>query len=336
PMYSFTTRERLLPGDLLRLGFEDDPGHRTVRMVKPLPKRGRFVIPPQQGFPPPAPGTEIFLVDRREPELMQRIKALRASLPKTPAEAPASGFQPAMPKPAPPAGRPGHVHVHDDFPRGKRPGTVGLWLTRKALETTPKTRLAEVWWWMPPVLWPGEQERMQRLLREALKRKARTFVLGAPWQTALFPADCGAQFMAGPFCNLANALAVQEMERLGFSGVFASPELPRDEMREFIRTSPLPVGVVLKGLWPLGISRRLAEELAPETPVFSPKGEICFARKKGGSVWIYPDRILDLTPHQAELEQAGASWMVHLHERLPKGLAKNARPSTFNWDLRLL
>jgi putative protease len=335
PQYAFNPREKLLPGDMLRVGFEDDPAHRTVRVTKPVPKRGRYVIPPKKGCPPPAPGMEVFLVDRREPELMQRIKSLRAKLPK-PAETPASDFRPAPPPPALPAGRPVRIHVHDAFPQGKRPGTIGLWLTRKTLDTAPKTRVADTWWWLPPVIWPGEEQRFARLIAQAVKRKAGTFVLGAPWQTALFPEETEARWIAGPFCNAGTPWAAEEMARLGASGVFASVELPRQEMLEFIRRSPLPVGVVVHGLWPLGVSRRLADELSPESPVGSPKGELCFARKKGENVWVYPDRILDLTAHVGELQQAGASWLVHLHESLPKGLAKNARPSSFNWDLRLL
>ncbi|MDK2957269.1 MAG: family peptidase [Desulfovibrionales bacterium] len=336
PVYAFSPKEKLLPGDLLRIGFEDDAAHRTLRVTKSAPKRGRYVIPPEKGLPAPNPGADIFLVDRREPELMRLISSLRSRIPAVPSVSEASSFAPAFRRRTESRERAAVVHIHDSFPRGKREGIVGLILSGKALDTAPRTRAGDVWWWLPPVIWPKDEARTVRLIEEALKRNGRTFVLGSPWQAAMFPDDGSVNLIAGPYCNLSNALAVEEMAELGCSGVFASVELPKEEMLQFIKQSPLPAGVVIHGLWPLGISRRLAEELSPETPVSSPKGELCFARKKGENYWIYPDRILDLTAFQSELRQAGATWLVHLHEPLPKGLAKNARPSTFNWNLRLL
>jgi putative protease len=335
-VYAFSPREKLLPGDLLRIGFEDDAAHRTLRVTKATPKRGRYVIAPQKGLPAPNPGMEIFLVDRREPELMRMVKSLRGQVPASPTVSEASDFKPTFRSASGAKERTANVHIHESFPKGKREGIVGLILSGKALDSVPRTRAEEVWWWLPPIIWPKDEDRTARLIQEALKRNGKTFVLGSPWQAAMLPDDGSVKLIAGPYCNLSNALAVEEMAALGCSGVFASVELPKEEMLQFIKQSPLPTGVVVHGLWPLGISRRLAEELSPETPVSSPKGELCFARRKGENYWIYPDRILDLTAFQSELRQVGATWLVHLHERLPKGLAKNARPSTFNWNLRLL
>ena len=76
----FQPREQLNPGDLIRIGYEDQPGHRTIPIRRRVPKRGRMDIPySRHATGPSLPvGTKIFLVDRREPELSKLIKIGRA------------------------------------------------------------------------------------------------------------------------------------------------------------------------------------------------------------------------------------------------------------------
>ena len=42
--------------------------------------------------------------------------------------------------------------------------------------------------------------------------------------------------------------------------------------------SPIPLGIVTGGFWPLGLTRILAEEVRLEEPVLSPRGEAAWVR----------------------------------------------------------
>ena len=161
-------------------------------------------------------------------------------------------------------------------------------------------------------------------------------VLGAPWQLALIEnARERLDVWAGPFCNLANPAALALLARLGVNGAFVSPELNRDGMLTLARTSSLPLGVVIEGLWPLCVSRILAKEVKPNEPFVSPMGEAAFARRHGQNVWLYPGWPMSLAEQRSELEQAGYTVFATLHEPLPQKARSDRDPSRFNWELTL-
>jgi len=200
----------------------------------------------------------------------------------------------------------------------------------------PRPVTGRIWWWLPPVIWPGEEERYRRLLAEARERGARIFVLGAPWQAGLFENRDDLRLIAGPFCNLASAQTASLYAGLGFESVFVSPELSGEELLSLPRLSPVPLGIVVGGFWPLGITRILAEEVRSEEPILSPRGEVAWVRKHGGNHWIFPGWELDLSGHRRELEQAGYAMFVSFREPWPKFLESAPRTSVFNWDQGLL
>ena len=341
------TRMDLLPGDLIRLGCEDDPWHQTIPLRRRVPKGGRLdLVRPKGGYFPP-PKAPVFLIDRREPELMRILADLEKELAARaePQEKEAASF---MPRTYAPADRPQRVDlaVYRALPRGlgkARGGAeaTGVWLERSALLDVPRPVSARIWWWLPPVIWPGEEERYQRLLAEAQERGASRFVLNAPWQAGLFaPREGlhdGLHLIGGPFCNLASAETAAQFAGLGMEAAFVSPELSGAELLSLPRVSPIPLGIVLGGLWPLGITRILAEEVHLEEPVLSPRGEVAWVRKHGGNHWIFPGWELDLSAHRRELEQAGYALFATLRELWPRFLMdSNPRTSVFNWDQGLL
>lgn len=335
------TRMALLSGDLIRLGCEDDAWHQTIPLRRSVPKGGRLdLVRPQGGhFPPPK--APVFLIDRREPELMRILAGLEKELASRaePLEKEAASFRPRR---FTPVDRPQRVDlaVYRSLPRGAgkgRGGDLGVWLERAALLDVPRPVTARVWWWLPPVIWPGEEERYQRLLAEARERGARTFVLNAPWQAGLFESREGLRLVGGPFCNLASAETAAQFASLGMQAAFVSPELSGEELLSLPRTSPIPLGIVLGGLWPLGITRILAEEVHLEEPILSPRSEVAWVRKHGANHWIFPGWELDLSGHRRELEQAGYALFATLREMWPKFLMdSNPRTSVFNWDQGLL
>jgi putative protease len=341
-------REDLLPGDLLRLGCEDDIWHQTIPLRRRIPKGGRLDLPavplgkagPHRGAAAPSKAP-VFLIDRREPELMQILAGMEKDLairPEPPEKEPSS-FRPKTFTPPQP-GKRIEVHVFRALPRGTARGgktaETGIWLERSALLDVPRPVSGRIWWWLPPVIWPNEEERYRRLLAEARERGARIFVLGSPWQAGLFENREGLRLIAGPFCNLANPQTASLYASLGLESVFVSPELSGEELLSLPRTSPVPLGIVVGGFWPLGITRILAEEVRTEEPILSPRGEAAWVRKYGGNHWIFPGWELDLSAHRRELEQAGYAMYVSFREPWPKFLENAPRTSVFNWDQGLL
>jgi len=338
------TRMDLLPGDLLRLGCEDDAWHQTMPLRRRIPKGGRLDVPRHpSGHLPPAKAP-VFLIDRREPELMRILADLEKELSarKTPSEKEASTVTPTVFEP-PTRHLRLDMGVYRAMPKGAaksagkgRGGDTGVWLERSSLLDVPRPVTSRVWWWLPPVIWPGEEERYRNLLAEARERGAKMFVLNSPWQVGLFENKEGVRLVGGPFCNLASADTAAQYAELGMEAAFVSPELSGEELMSLPRKSPIPLGIVLGGFWPLGITRILAEEVRVEEPILSPRGEVAWVRKFGSNHWIFPGWELDLAAHRRELEQAGYETFATMREYWPKFLDQNTRTSVFNWDQGLL
>ncbi len=332
----------LLPQDYLRVGVEDERWHATLPVTRRTPKAGTLLLRLPKHKTPRA-GTPVFLIDRREPELMQLLRAWQNRLQAMPVrESRAVESAPRLPQPVRPAPRPAVV-VLASLPqgretRGSRQHHMGLWLSPRTAGIS-RTVVPRISWWLPPVIWPEEEEGICRRLQQLCREGARHFVCNAPWQKDLFPADLpgdSLDLVAGPFCNTANAVALGQLARMGFAAAYISPELPREDFLALPRQSPLPLGVVLSGFWPVGISRFGLLGIKPNEPFMSPKGEVFWARSYGGNVWIYPGWPLDLSSRRQELQVAGYSFFARLEEHVPPTLPEARRQSLFNWEGALL
>ena len=104
-------------------------------------------------------------------------------------------------------------------------------------------------------------------------------MLNAPWQLAFFSMPKKLNLWAGPFCNIANPLAIKTLASLGFKGAIVSPELGRKDYVVLPKNSPLPLGIVISGNWPLCVSRIISEKLDAQKPLISPKGEESWGQK---------------------------------------------------------
>ena len=344
----------LLPQDYLRVGVEDERWHATLPVTRRTPKAGTLMLRLPKHKTPKA-GTPVFLIDRREPELMQILREWQARLDRMPTRpSKAVESEPRLPRPVRPAPRPEMV-VRASMPQGRetrgcRSQNTGLWLSPRTAEIS-RTIAPRICWWLPPVIWPEEEEAIRRRLAHLTREGARHFVCNAPWQRDLFPAELLARMndepedpkhsdaldlLAGPFCNVANAAALGVLADMGFKGAYISPELPADDILALPRQSPLPLGMVLGGFWPVGISRFGLLGIKPNEPFMSPKGEVFWARQYGGNVWLYPGWPLDLTAKRQELQQAGYSFFARLEENPPSSLSEMRRQGLFNWDGALL
>ena len=330
-------REELLPGDLLRLGYEDELWHSTSRVGKYVPKGGRLFLKPiikknpEEKIP-------VFLIDRQEKDLEKMVSELEKELPKTPViKSKASVFVVRQPKKSGKRnGTISDLRVYRLIGKTTRHDALGLWLSDQAMEKLPKRILTSIWWWLPPVIWPDDEQKIKGLVDSVLNKGAKIFVLNAPWQTTLFTHQKGINLWAGPFCNIANVLAIKTLASLGYTGAIVSPELGQKDFFSLPKQSPLPLGVVLSGNWPLCVSRALSNDLETETFFNSPKGEAAWVEKYESDYWVYPNWKIDLQTKQKALEKAGYKLFVHLIEPIPKGVTLKKRPGLWNWELELL
>ena len=196
--------------------------------------------------------------------------------------------------------------------------------------------MPRVSWWLPPVLWPEEEEGLARALRQLWQSGARNFVCNAPWQACLVPEGEDRNMIAGPFCNIANGSMIGQLAKLGFTAAIVSPELARADYMALPKQSPLPLGFITEGFWPVGISRFGMTGVKANEPFVSPKGEIFWARQYGGNVWLYPGWPLNLSEKRPDLENAGYSFFVRIQETPPASLPELRRDGLFNWEGTLL
>lgn len=329
-------REALMKGDLLRFGYEDEAGHSLRRVPVSIPKKGRFYLAGKSERRPPAPGLPVFLIDRREPALGRKIADIESEISPPPDEGTARPPRTVgeLRWPRPFRGRTGWGDATVRRAPSRAKGD-GCWLTSRTVESTPPYLAEETWWWLPPVIWPDDEPRWRETVAAAIGKRARRFVLNALWQTGLFPEARAAEIWAGPFCNLANPFALQAAAEMGYRGAVVSPELGKADLLDLPGKSPLPLGIVISGNWPLCVSRVPPEGFRAGTPFFSARDEAAWTVEHGPDFWTYPNWTLDLSDHRDALRQAGYRLFVRLAEPVPEGVRMKNRPGLWNWDLGL-
>ncbi len=278
-----------------------------------------------------------------------------------------------------------------------------LWLSKRNIDKIPGKLVKNIWWWLPPVIWPGKDEQnCCNLVNKVLLKQGRLFVLNIPWQISLFnlsdqytsnkyttgkfangkgttgkgttgkgttgkgttgkgtagkgtagkfttgkyryPSDQsmktgrvkGLSLWAGPFCNITNSACINSIKEMGFSGAIVSPELDQDTFLSLPEFSPLPLGAVIKGNWPLSISRTISDDIKLDQFFSSPMGENCWVSKKDENYWVFPGWQLDLSTKKEEMIKAGYSVFIDMDENIPKNIIMKKRPGLWNWKLRLL
>jgi U32 family peptidase len=331
----FVPRVDLLPDDKLRIGCEDDHWHQTLDLAKGVPKHGNFNIKLVRGRAP-AKGTPVFLIDRREPALAEKIQQLQRQLVPAAAVVQAeSTFTLRLPPGSPRKPYVHRMHVRRGAGHWMRKASLALWLDVGEPNRVFTDDTERIWWWLPPVIWPSEEAAWIELIKELLRHGASHFVLNAPWQIALFHRPDQLSLWAGPFCNITNPLAIRAFKMLGGQGVIVSPELGQADLEVLGNKSVLPLGIVVSGHWPFCVSRALADEFKPDQPFVSPKGEQGWVQRHGQLYWTYPNWPIDLRPVQERLNQLGYRMFVHLDEPVPHAVQIKKRPGWWNWDIGL-
>jgi putative protease len=329
-------REALYANDMLRIGYEDDAWHTTIRVSKYVPKKGQLFLK-FASHRKPQNNTPVFLIDRRGPEVEKEMSALEKQLDDYPVIKPGtSSFKTLLPSKKSKKSILQEMRVIRSM-QGLKQNTgdqIGVWLASDTQRIMVGDRRRS-WYWLPPVIWPDDQEKIRSLVKEALKKGCMNFVLNSPWQRVFFPQDKNLNLWAGPFCNIANELAIEQLAGMQFKGVIVSPEQGKADYAGLPSKSPLPMGIVVSGNWPLCVSRIIADDLKTDHLFNSPKGEQAWVRQYGSDFWVFPNWQVDLTPKTDVLKKAGYTMLVHLSEPLPKKVKLKQRPGLWNWEIGL-
>lgn len=344
----FITREELFPGDLLRIGYEDDRFHYVQKVTRAIPKKGKFFLSKKSGGRIKK-GTSVFIIDRRGKELEVQLKDLALELDTVPHVnvRPSSQKNKFFRAPdnlaAGKSNRKGQARKHKspyemDVYRGRPTRSKGyrdsgIWISANDYGIKPA---GKTWLWLDPLLFPKEEVSCSRYVETALKKGARNFVLNAPWQIDLFKQPKRLNIWAGPYCNITNSAALSVLKSKGFSGAVVSPELDKETIISLPSVSPLPLGIVTQANWPVAISRIVSPDLNIGQPFFSPMGEAAWTSKFNSTYYTFPNWMLDLSSKKEELQQAGYTMFINLFERVPKGIKMKSRPGIWNWNLKLL
>jgi putative protease len=331
----FITGEALFPGDVLRIGYEDESGHRIKRIRRSVPKGGRLYISPSSKKAA-AKGAPVFLTDRREKQLDDMISGLDDQLdPIQKSSGRVSLFFPSLPPGISKKSILIDLPVYRTLPGPNPQGPFGVWLSGGVIKKLSRKIVSRINWWLTPVIWPENENAVNEHVQLAISKGAQHFVLNAPWQIVFFKKQKGFKLWAGPFCNLANPLAIESAGAMGFSGAVVSPELGAEDYLQLPQHSPIPLGIVIAGNWPLCVARTLAEDVQQNKAFSSPMGEQAWATRHGPDYWIYPNWKLDLRVHKKALHRAGYALFVDLIEPLPKGVKMKKRKGLWNWDIKL-
>lgn len=327
----FDTREELFQGDVLRVGYEDDPWHSIQKVGKYIPKRGRLYL--KSFVNSKAKNSPVFLVNRLEKALETKLSELEKQIIKVPTpKIKHLAFNAKLSKKFAKKIKPFEIDIFRKISFSKY-NQVGFWLNLEIKKRPPKQICSKIWWCIPPIIFPNEEEKLEEIINYALKNGGRNFILNAPWQIAFFKNPKQLNIWTGPFCNMANVFAVDAVKSLGFSGCIVSPELDQKSFFDLPKQSPLPLGIVISGNLPLCISRICPENLKLDALFTSPKGEGAWVTQHGNDFWIYPNWQLDLKDKQNELQQAGYTMFIHIIESTPHKLKLKKRQGLWNWKL---
>ena len=331
----FHTRVVLMPADVLRLGYADQRGHLIKRVARSVPKGGRLDINVPNGKYL-VRGTPVFLIDRREKSLNKLIVDLESEINQVPAlSRPRAIFKPALPKAMQKKRKPLELSVYRSRSRTIPPGPFGLWLSNETIKKAPARMIPRIWWWLPPVIWPENENLIDKQVQTIIRKGASNFVMNAVWQIGFIRSSKTLNLWAGPFCNLANPLAIASVERLGFIGAIVSPELGAEDVLRLPQLCPIPLGIVTAGSWPLCVARSMSDGFQLDKPFTSPKGEQAWATRYGSDYWVFPNWKLDLQSRKKALQKSGYSVLVTLVEPLPKGVKFKKRSGIWNWKTNL-
>jgi putative protease len=328
----FTARGNLVKGDLLRIGYEDSESGDLIKIDSFQEADSRIDITRLLSAKMKS-GTPVFLIDRRDDDLIRRINELENKL--------VIGNTSAIKKEFPKIDYSSMSYKKKNqqnifLSRSQDESANSYWIDYDIIKNLPDHLIKSLWWWLPPVIWPKEEKNIINLIKYCIEKNCRNFVLNSPWQLKFFNKTDLLNLWAGPFCNISNSISVKILSEKGFCGVMISPELSGEDILSLPETSALPLGIYINGSWPVCISRAKPGNLKFKKSFSSELLEEYWTDQPDANFWTYPNWILDLTPKLDLLKSAGYSLFVYNLEKEPGDVDLKKRKGLWNWDHGLM
>ncbi len=332
----------LYPGDRIRISYEGHKGHNIIKINRFVKKGGKYLLENNHGVA----GDPVFLIDRKEPQLVDRIKALKTKWLEFKKNKKRSTYQDNIK---------GFV-LHTDIrnkgsirstkkqlsiyinpylvkaQKRKKGQIFGVWMYDPDIDISNLSK--DSWIFIDPVIWPEDETRWKKAIRKAIKKGYRSFILNSILHLGLLDlVDLKElNLWLGPFANIANTQSIYMAKSMGFMGVILSPELGKKDYMELARTSPLPLGIFIRGIWPYTISRTIHPKLDTHTKLLSPKKEGLWIKKLGFNYYLFPDWLVDLRGETGVLKKAGFDLFLELIISVPHNIKIQKRKYLFNWN----
>ena len=209
--------------------------------------------------------------------------------------------------------------------------------------------LRDITWCLPPVLFEGEEGRLQKQIQSLLRSGFRSFQLGHITQFVFFQKEQRTYLSSDYTVSLLNSQAVTLMEEGGLESAQLSIESDQKVLIELLARyrryhSDLKLGLTVYGAPALFTARLDPEHFQYNKTLISPKQEEFALVKKENVVATVPVRPFSLIPYLFELKSAGLDYAVidlsnirlgkkemeELGERL-RGTGKYSKLPTFNY-----
>ncbi len=209
--------------------------------------------------------------------------------------------------------------------------------------------LRDITWCLPPILFEGEEVRLQKQIQSLIRSGFRSFQLGHITQFIFFQKEQRVYLSSDYTVSLLNSQAVTLMEEGGLESVQLSIESDQKILLELIARyrryhSDVKIGLTVFGAPALFTARLDPEHFRYNKTLTSPKKEEFELVKKDNVVATIPVRPFSLLPYLFELKSAGLDYAVidlsnikmakkemeELGERL-KGTGKYSKLPTFNY-----
>ena len=176
-------------------------------------------------------------------------------------------------------------------------------------------RVRDLTWCLPPILFEGEQVRLNKQIQLLIRSGFRSFQLGHITQFTFFQKSQRVYLSSDYTVNLLNSQAVTMMEEGGIEEAQLSIESDRKILTELIARyrryhSELKLGLTVYGAPALFTARLDPEHFNYNKSLKSPKNEEFVLLKKENVTATVPVRPFSLLPYLHELKGEGLDYVV--------------------------
>ncbi len=333
----FRSRIDLYGGDRIRIAYEGESAHDIIKINRYV-KKGKKVVLRKGKI---KVGTPVFLIDRKEQKLLERIneikqqwmehrKKLKVLYHKNNMYKLENSYLKYNKKGNNASSFRVCISMHLKQSKKQKGLQHGFMITEPQGPLWSKIKDKNTWLWIDPVIWPEDEKNWIHLIETLQKKGYKNYIVNSIQHVSLFDVYKN-NIWLGPFANIANSETVEIGANLGVKGAVVSPELKKEDYLELVKNSPIPLGILVYGLWPYTISRTKHPLVPLNTPIISPKKECFFVSEIGKNYYVYPNWLVDLRNEIPLLKKAGFVMFLEIDIPFPKGVKKEKKPYKFNF-----